>query len=200
MRKKMLFVASVVSTGLSFTSAFADLANEQVACNASQTAAVEAALVEASLDIEEAANALEIFNNRTRAKFERWFGSSDENAILEVISIYGDAEANWYDQDLWCPTVNRASPDYDKNAIAHVYLGADTDIFLSPKFFRMSLRGEESQASSVLHELMHSSGAHLDPDSYTVEEAEWLAQNYPGDARRNAQNLEYFAIDIVYGN
>lgn len=42
---------------------------------------------------------------------------------------------------------------------------------------------------------MHSSGADLDPDSYTVEKAEWLAQNYPGDARRNAQNLEYFAID-----
>lgn len=199
MRNKMLFIASVVSTCLSFAPASAGLEDEQIPCNASQNAAVEAALVEASLYIEDAANALEVFNDRTRAKFVRWFGSSDENAILEVISIYGDAEANWYAQDLWCPTATRGSPDYDNNAIAHVYLGADTDIFLSPEFFRMRLQGRESQASSVLHELMHSSGAHLDPDSYTVGEAEWLAQNYPGDARRNAQNLEYFAIDIVYG-
>jgi len=199
MRKRLLFVASIAATCLSVTSALADLEDEQIPCNASQNAAVEAALVEASLDIEEAANALEVFNDRTRAKFERWFGSSHENAVLEVINIYGDAEANWYEQDLWCPTATRGSPDYDSNAIAHVYLGADTDIFISPQFFRMNLRGEESQASSVLHELMHSSGAHLDPESYTVAEAEWLARNNPRDARRNAQNLEYFAIDIVYG-
>lgn len=199
MNKEMIFGASFVVACLSFTPAFANLEDEQIPCNSSQTAAVENALAEASLDIEAAANALEVFNDRTRRKFERWFGSSDENAILEVISIYGDAEANWVDQDVWCPTVSRASPDYDNNAIAHVYLGADTDIFLSPRFFRMNVRGEESQASSVLHELMHSSGADLDPDSYSVGEAEWLARNNPRNARRNAQNLEYFAIDIVYG-
>ncbi len=199
MRKEMIFIASVVSTCLSFTSAVAGLEEEQIPCNSSQSAAIEAALVEASLDIEEAANALEVFDDRTRAKFERWFGSSNEQAILEVISIYGDAEANWIAQDVWCPAVSRGSPDYDNNAIAHVYLGADTDIFLSPEFFRMRLRGRESQASSVLHELMHSSGADLDPESYSVGEAEWLARTNPGHARRNAQNLEYFAIDIVYG-
>lgn len=123
----------------------------------------------------------------------------DLPARVEVIGYYGGATGIWDLQDFWCPRSRRGNADYNNNTIAHVYLSKLTDIYVSPKFFGLPAVGEESRASSVLHELMHLAGTTLDPTTYTRREAENLARNDPSSARRNAQNLEFFAIDIVYG-
>ena len=196
--KTILALFSVAGC-LFLTPAYADFKNEKNRCEPDKNAKVEYALAEASIDIERAADSLERFDSRTKAKFKRWFGVASKTAIIEVYDLFVKAENLWEKQFLWCPDSRNGNGDYDNNKIAHVYLGNKYDIFISPAFFDLPASGEESKASSILHELMHLAGADLDPRTYSVQEAEHLARTNPRNARRNAQNLEYFAIDIVFG-
>ena len=74
-------------------------------------------------------------------------------------------------------------------------------VVLGRFFFSAPDKGYSSKLGIIIHELSHFTlmGATKDPKIYGTKEALTLAAEKPADARRNAENIEYFIEALVFG-
>ncbi|PBC21264.1 hypothetical protein CK226_20745 [Mesorhizobium sp. WSM4311] len=178
----------------------------RVACDAGQNAIASAAVVEARSMLSDTINSLPTTNSASGAKFKRWFGGNegDDDPVLKQVSE--EVLGFMVFQSYWCP--NKTMPDDDPGTLAFVPKGGFSEIFLESGFFDLSDKGADSRGGTIVHEASHqaTSATIVDTDvtgdgkpDYTIADAEQLARTEPQKARRTANNLEYFAEDIVAG-
>jgi hypothetical protein len=74
-------------------------------------------------------------------------------------------------------------------------------ITLGHYFFKAPAIGLASRMGVLIHEMSHFvlAGATIDPKVYGPDEALKLAKTSPGDAQKNAENLEYFVESVASG-
>jgi hypothetical protein len=178
----------------------------RIACTPQLAAAVGSAVSEARSLLAKAANSLPPNNSATGKKFKRWFGGAEGDSDATLKSVYEEAAGFLVMKTFWCP--NASFPGDDPGTYAFVPKGSFNEIFIEAKFFDSVSRGADSQAGTIVHEMTHLStkAVVVDSDSdgdgkpdYGTTAAARLAKLSASQARRTADNLEYFAEDIAYG-
>ena len=177
-----------------------DLDKYRIPCQSQQLKDVQSALKKAKKLLSTADLSLPPINSVTGSKFQRWFGGSEGDNDPIVKAVYAEAVGFINFKTFWCP--NASFPGDDPGTFAFVPKGAAPfgEIFIAADFFNTKTAGANSQAGTIVHELVHLSTQRTIVDVvYGTIKAKGLAKTDPQKARRNADNYEYFVEDLVDG-
>lgn len=172
----------------------------RVACTTDQNQKINTALSMAKDLLNKANAALPAINSRTGGKYRRWFGGPDGDNDVTIKAIFFEGMTFVGFKRFWCP--NASFPDDDAGTFAFVPTdgaGVFGEIFVAAAFFDAPTTGVDSQAGTVIHELTHLSKKRaVDDLAYGTTDAMALAARNPVDARKNADNFQYFVEDLAY--
>lgn len=179
----------------------------RVACTMEQQQTISAALGEAKKLLGAAENSLPARNSAVGGKFQRWFGGPSGDDDPTIKSVYSEALTFIDFKTVWCP--NSSFPGDDSADIAFVPSEGNKvtgEVFVLIAFFESGATGTDSQPGTIVHELVHLSTKRTIVDVKVGAEAVYgttksaaLAASNPTDARRNADNYQYFVEDLLYG-
>lgn len=172
----------------------------RAACQAEQLATVQKAITKANGVLIEVTRALPPNNSLVGKKFQRWFGGPEGSSDPAVEGVFAEALSFLGFKTFWCP--NASFPKDRPHRIAFVPQGANPfgEVFVSAAFFDLPTTGANSQAGTVIHEVVHlATRATIKDVVYGTRAAAALADQDPARARRNADNYEYFVEDLVDG-
>lgn len=190
--------ASAVSVGGAVQAE--DLGKYRVACDSKQLTTINSALKKSESLLNRAINSLPPNNSDSDRKVRRWFGGTEGSFDPVVKSIYAEALGFLGFKTFWCP--NASFPGDDPGTFAFVPRdgGPFGEVFLEAAFFKAPTKGADSQAGSIVHEVVHLSTKRVIKDfAYGVKNAAALATADLAKARSNADNFEYFAEDLSDG-
>jgi uncharacterized Zn-binding protein involved in type VI secretion len=140
---------------------------------------------------------LETWDDATKARAQKWFGSSDDavrDKMLDRAKKARDKLAGFG------PDNFVAAEAGQEDCYAYVYPNDDTKIYLGNDFDGAPLTGANSKAGTLIHETSHynSVGGTDDEEladgttAYGHSAAQKLAQENPEKAQNNADSFEYF--------
>ncbi len=200
--RALLMVAGLTLTTNLITTAVAGVNDHKIACAGVEKALVDAAMEQARKDATATIAKLDAGDATTLQKFSRWLGSPTPTAIASARAHYERVVTFSGFGGVWCPVAN--SPEFGWNAgdFAGVHPAAPRDIFFAPQFFEVGATGLDSQASTAMHEALHTVGVlpqGTEQEVYAVPALEALAKQNQAAALRNAQSLEYLTTDLLYG-
>lgn len=152
--------------------------------------------VAAALDPKKAAEelldkglcALERWNDDDKAHFKKYFGTDSEEARQEIIDRTKKAKAV-----LKGAKLKQSDGDCDE-AYACVYADdKNHTIYLGEAYESAPLKGENSKAGTLIHEVSHFDDVGGTEDhAYGVDDAKTLAEKNSTKALNNADNYEYY--------
>ncbi|MBC9176135.1 M35 family metallo-endopeptidase [Pseudoroseomonas ludipueritiae] len=178
----------------------ADIVSSQRPCTTQQRQAIDAAIAKARQGLQKATEALKKPTEADTDRFTRWFGAPSSDAAESVRHVYERALTMMNFQSFWCPIVNSDELQWSVNEVAAIWPPTPTAIYLAPYFFDMATTGADSRAGTIIHELTHQESVGGTKDvEYGQEKAKAMAQNNPSQARRNADNYQYYAEDLLFG-
>lgn len=177
--------------------ALAAIDDHKQICSASQKTKIEAALKKSQGQMSAAATALDNPTPHTINVFSKWLGAPSSDTAKGVAKRLRSGAFFAGFQSYWCPLMNNAEFKWEFGDLAGVHPDSKIDVFFTFDYFDLPLSGQDSQASTLTHEVMHQVGADLWPEIYEKPKLIKLAKVKPADARRNAQSLEYFVEDIT---
>ena len=197
-------VAFLLAPHLAFADAFDKY---RIACNAQQTAELEAA-VKNAVDLAQKASAkLPPVNSTGGARFKRWFGGKEGDYDPVIKSVYDEMQFLLLFKTFWCLPPNSTTPEAWIHTNAFVLRGGVGEIFVLSNFFQLPTTGTASRGGTIVHESAHQSTRRkiVDDDingdginDYGWANAEKRASQFPDWARNNSDNYKYFAEDVVY--
>lgn len=159
-----------------------------VACNASQIAIVNNAVLSARTYSERAKGYLNA--GTTGARYTTWFGAYTSSRYATAQQHFTSID-NALDQTGGQVTINCGCTD---NYYAYVIKNQPYQIFVCNIFWSAPLVGTDSKAGTLIHEMSHFTVvADTDDHAYGQGLAQSLAINNPTQALDNADSHEYFA-------
>jgi peptidyl-Lys metalloendopeptidase len=165
------------------------------ACTATQRNLLEDALTEAEKMAKRSQTALSKTPARNRSNFQRykeWFGNYTGQNYNKIKNNFNKIVTAIVDETIIfnCSTENCGSD----STFAYVYPTRPYEIFLCNAFWRAKLRGTDSRAGTIIHELTHFNVVSgTDDITYGQAKCRELARTDPSEAIVNADNHEYFA-------
>ncbi|PPT76343.1 M35 family metallo-endopeptidase [Xanthomonas arboricola] len=126
----------------------------------------------------------------TGARYTTWFGAYNASRYSRVTSNFVNID-NALDQNNGQITVNCDCTD---SSYAYVYANAPYEIYVCNAFWGAPVRGTDSKAGTLVHEMSHFTViAGTQDRAYGQSDARSLAQSNPAQAIANADSHEYFA-------
>lgn len=196
-----IVAALTLATNLS-TIAVAGVDDHKIACAGVEKALVDAAMEQARKDATATIAKLDAVDATTLQKFSRWLGAPTPTAIASARANYERVVTFSGFGGVWCPVANSSEFGWNAGDFAGVHPAALSDIFFAPQFFQLGATGVDSQASTAMHEALHTIGVlpqGAEQEVYSVPALEALAKQNQAAALRNAQSLEYLTTDLLYG-
>jgi peptidyl-Lys metalloendopeptidase len=126
--------------------------------------------------------------------FNKWFGKTDEPARQKIVGriercqtlLRSYGEANF----------RGAGVDNQADLYAFVHPEDDQHVYLGNLWATSPLTGQDSQASTLAHEMSHFDSVDATNDhEYGVPKSKGLAKNDPNKAIDNADNFLYYLDD-----
>ena len=201
-RRESTFVGALVICTVLNTTASAGVDDHKIACGGAEKAQVAAAMEQARKDAIATIEKLDAADPTTLMKFNRWLGAPTPTALATAKAHYDRVVAFSGFGGVWCPVANSAEFGWNVGDFAGVHPDAPSDIFFAPQFFQAGATGLDSQASTALHEALHTVGVlpeGAEQEVYAIPKLEALAKQNQAAALRNAQSFEYLTTDLLYG-
>lgn len=159
-----------------------------VACNATQVATINNAVLSARTYSERAKGYLNA--GTTGARYTTWFGAYASSRYATAQQHFTAIDAAM-DQTGGQVTINCGCT---QNYFAFVYKNQPYEIFVCNQFWSAPLIGTDSKAGTLIHEMSHFTAvADTDDHAYGQGLAQSLAISNPTQALDNADSHEYFA-------
>jgi peptidyl-Lys metalloendopeptidase len=163
-------------------------------CDLNRQGILNNALTEAEKIANESRLALrDLPENRraTASRYQEWFGNYDKQHYDKVIN---DFEKIWDALANKTITFNCSFTGCDPNWYAYVQATNPYEIFLCNLFWSARLKGTDSQAGTLIHEISHFNVVAGTSDIvYGQANCRQLAISKPSDVINNADSHEYFA-------
>ena len=158
------------------------------ACTASEQTDLATAAAEASTYATKAKRYLKAMAGGT-ARYTTWFGAYDATRWGTVKQHYGKIDSAFKQQTL---TLDCSCSD--NGVYAYVYPNAPYKIYLCGAFWSAPMKGTDSKAGTLIHEMSHFTVVAGTKDhAYGQAAAKALALSDPAKAIANADSHEYFA-------
>lgn len=188
----------VVLAGFWCKFSFAQVDDHKKACGPVEAAAATKAVADARSNLRKA---IETFKAPTSSDVTRqlhWFGAMNTASADALLKIYEGALSRSAFAQIWCPQSNDITFKWDAGDLAAVHGSAPGAIFLTPRFFLLTITGADSQMGTIIHELTHLAGVGLRPEVYGVSNVRGLAQSNPAKAKNNSDSFQYYVEDLVF--
>lgn len=158
------------------------------ACTASEKTDLATAAAEASTYATKAKRYLKAMTGGT-ARYTTWFGAHDASRWGTVKTHFGKIDSAFKQQTL---TLDCSCSD--NGVYAYVYPNAPYKIYLCGAFWAAPMKGTDSKAGTLIHEMSHFTVVAGTKDhAYGQAAAKALALSDPAKAIANADSHEYFA-------
>lgn len=176
-----------------------DLTEQKKPCSAAQKSTLDKGFADAKGALSKAIASLKAPAESDVKRQELWFGAMSSAAAEQVRKVYERALATASFAQYWCPLTNDVSFKWESGDLAAVHPSAPGEMFFTPAFFKLAVKGADSQMGTIIHELTHLVGVGIRPEIYGPNAVKALATGDAAKSKNNSDNFQYYVEDLTFG-